>query len=139
MLFLLRLKVWKKWLSSAPKKCGPTCRPTSPPSRWFSILITSAPRSARYDVPNGPAPYCSTATMRRRERGRVEAESLMERSRFRGGAAVRWVCAGTGGSATRTICTDNIRVDHRRCQSRAPRGAVPAPRRSAGYRRSSIR
>ena len=39
MLFLLRLKVWKNWLSPAPKKCGPTWRPTSPPSLWFSILI----------------------------------------------------------------------------------------------------
>src|SRR3954470_21770853 len=63
-LRLLRLKVWKKWLSPGPKKCGPTCRPTSPPSRRFSILITSAPRSARYTVPAGPAPYCSTARTR---------------------------------------------------------------------------
>src|ERR1700677_2043563 len=33
----------------------------SPPSAGFSILITSAPRSARNMEPNGPAPYCSTA------------------------------------------------------------------------------
>src|SRR5579872_657059 len=38
-------------------------RPTSPPVRGSSILITSAPRSARCTDPNGPAPYCSTATM----------------------------------------------------------------------------
>src|ERR1700682_6669325 len=36
----------------------------SPPTDGSSTLITSAPRSARWTVPNGPAPYCSTATMR---------------------------------------------------------------------------
>src|SRR5687768_10509576 len=36
----------------------------SPPSFGFSILITSAPWSARNIVPKGPAPYCSTARTR---------------------------------------------------------------------------
>src|SRR5579862_9067345 len=36
----------------------------SPPARGSSILITSAPRSARWSEPNGPAPYCSSATIR---------------------------------------------------------------------------
>ena len=39
---------------------GPTVRAMSPPSFGFSTLMTSAPRSARYCVPHGPAPYCST-------------------------------------------------------------------------------
>jgi hypothetical protein len=45
-LFLLRLKLWKKWLSPFSTKYGPTRRAMSPPSAGFSILITSAPRSA---------------------------------------------------------------------------------------------
>src|SRR5581483_9956776 len=68
-LFLLRLKAWKKWLSPSGKKCGPTERLTSPPSAGFSILITSAPRSPRAMLPNGPAPYCSTAMTRSPDSG----------------------------------------------------------------------
>src|ERR1043166_3010094 len=41
----------------------------SPPSAGFSILITSAPRSPSSMLPNGPAPYCSTAMMRTPESG----------------------------------------------------------------------
>src|SRR5205814_9561382 len=41
----------------------------SPPSAGFSILITSAPRSASCIEPYGPAPYCSTAMTRRPESG----------------------------------------------------------------------
>src|SRR4029077_1057199 len=48
---------------------GPTERLTSPPSAGFSILITSAPRSPSIMLPNGPAPYCSTAMTRRPESG----------------------------------------------------------------------
>src|SRR5918911_4693751 len=40
----------------------------SPPSAGFSILMTSAPRSANCIDPYGPAPYCSTAITRRPER-----------------------------------------------------------------------
>src|ERR1700760_2039390 len=36
----------------------------SPPLAGSSILMTSAPRSARCTLPNGPAPYCSSAMMR---------------------------------------------------------------------------
>ena len=41
----------------------------SPPLARCSILITSAPMSARWHEPYGPAPYCSTARMRRPSRG----------------------------------------------------------------------
>src|SRR5208283_2077211 len=60
---LLRLNDWKKCVSPGPNVNGPTWRPTSPPSAGFSILMTSAPRSARNIDPNGPAPYCSIAMM----------------------------------------------------------------------------
>src|SRR5437762_13233600 len=43
----------------------------SPPSAGFSILITSAPRSANCIEPYGPAPYCSTAITRKPESGGV--------------------------------------------------------------------
>src|SRR2546425_7155933 len=36
----------------------------SPPTAGSSTLMTSAPISDRKSVPNGPAPYCSTAIMR---------------------------------------------------------------------------
>ncbi len=72
-LFLLRLKLWKNSLSPGAKKCGPTARDMSPPSFGFSILMTSAPWSARNIVPNGPAPYCSTASTRTPVRGSTEA------------------------------------------------------------------
>src|SRR5688500_635892 len=35
--------------------------------------MISAPRSARYDVPKGPAPYCSTARTRRPDTGSFES------------------------------------------------------------------
>ena len=53
----------------SPRKYGPTPRAMSPPLARCSILITSAPMSARWHVPYGPAPYCSTARMRRPSRG----------------------------------------------------------------------
>src|SRR5207245_34654 len=63
MLFLLRLKVSKK-SESSPSANGGTYRPTSPCEAGSSILITSAPRSASWSVPHGPAPYCSSAITR---------------------------------------------------------------------------
>ncbi len=63
MLFLFRLNVSKNRLSS-PEANGGTYRPVSPPAAGSSILITSAPRSARCTLPNGPAPNCSMARMR---------------------------------------------------------------------------
>src|SRR5437899_13105383 len=63
MLFLLRLKVSKK-SESSPSANGGTYRPTSPREAGSSILITSAPRSASWSVPHGPAPYCSSAITR---------------------------------------------------------------------------
>src|SRR5690606_8727681 len=47
----------------------PTPRDMSPPPARCSILITSAPMSARWHEPYGPAPYCSTARMRRPSKG----------------------------------------------------------------------
>ena len=46
----------------------PTSRAKSPPSGG-SILMTSAPWSARNMVPKGPAPYCSTVNTRTPARG----------------------------------------------------------------------
>src|ERR1700736_6678178 len=62
---------------SSPDWYGGTARPTSPPVRTSSILITSAPSSARWTVPNGPAPYCSTATTRTSASGRGRAAVLI--------------------------------------------------------------
>ena len=62
---------------SSPDWYGGTARPTSPPERTSSILITSAPSSARCTVPNGPAPYCSTATMRMSASGRGREAFVM--------------------------------------------------------------
>src|SRR6266508_2706489 len=41
----------------------------SPPEEGSSILVTSAPRSASWRVPHGPAPNCSTAITRRSASG----------------------------------------------------------------------
>src|ERR1700719_3093172 len=82
MLFLLRLKLWKNWLSSlrspSPKKNGPTRRAMSPPSAGFSILMISAPRSAICIEPYGPAPYCSTAMTLRPDRTGSTSVQLFE-------------------------------------------------------------
>ncbi len=140
MLRLLRLKVWKKWLSSSPKKCGPTWRPTSPPSLWFSILMISAPEVGEDTVPNGPAPWAaSTARTRRRER------EAAERNRsWKGlgcGADPPRARRGQQGERRRhhAICTDKYRGDRRGCQSRARRRRDAAPGRTPAYRRNSIR
>ena len=45
-LRLFMFQVWKYWLSPFASMCGPTWRAASPPVAAFSILITSAPRSA---------------------------------------------------------------------------------------------
>src|SRR4051794_28864561 len=43
---------------------GGIARATSPPTEGSSILMTSAPRSASWSVPHGPAPNCSSASTR---------------------------------------------------------------------------
>src|SRR5581483_3008631 len=57
------LKVSKK-SESSPSWNGGTKRPTSPREAGSSTLITSAPRSASWSVAQGPAPNCSSATIR---------------------------------------------------------------------------
>ena len=115
MLFLLRLKVWKKWLSSAPKKCGPTWRPTSPPSRWFSILITSAPRSARYERAERAGAVLLDGEHAQARQGKA-GSGVGHGSLGCGDGAPRW-----RQLRRRAICTDNI-------ESRGPavnRGRAP--------------
>src|SRR5947208_1390847 len=50
----------------------------SPPSAGFSILITSAPRSANCIEPYGPAPYCSTAMTRSPDKTGATSHLLFE-------------------------------------------------------------
>src|SRR4051794_1586993 len=52
---------------------GGIARATSPPTEGSSILMTSAPRSASWSVPQGPAPNCSTASTRTSASGRTSA------------------------------------------------------------------
>src|SRR5438105_15384883 len=70
MLFLLRLNASKK-SESSPSANGGTYRPTSPRETGSSTLITSAPRSASWSVPHGPAPNCSNASTRMSASGSV--------------------------------------------------------------------
>src|SRR6478735_10838587 len=63
MLFLPRLND-SKYTESEPEMYGGIARATSPPTEGSSILITSAPRSASWSVPHGPAPNCSIAITR---------------------------------------------------------------------------
>src|SRR5687767_9605145 len=55
--------------------------------------MTSAPRSARCTEPNGPAPYCSTATMRTSANGRGTAGD---------GSGTCPLRSGSSAGATRT-------------------------------------
>src|SRR6185436_12836266 len=64
----------------------------SPPSAGFSILITSAPRSPSSMLPNGPAPYCSTAMTRTPASGSMLRRRLadkLDRRTHVGGAVER--------------------------------------------------
>src|SRR5687768_12548363 len=77
--------------------------------------MTSAPRSASMSVPNGPAPYCSTATMRSPASGpgRPRASS--------GGAASDVTCRVSGG---RDAPVDGVTVHVRGVERDAEPGAL---------------
>src|SRR6201999_4548060 len=60
-LLLFLFQDWKYMLSPG-SRCGGTKRDTSPPVLGSSILITSAPMSARLSVAKGPAPNWENAS-----------------------------------------------------------------------------
>src|SRR5437764_15374501 len=75
--------------------------------------MTSAPRSARYMLPKGPAPYCSMAMMRTPSRGgRRCADSIRLASAYPlGCTALRPYCAPLQGIFLEQAARDDQALD----------------------------
>ena len=108
MLRLSWLNVWKN-SESSPEWYGGTVRPTSPPLAASSTLITSAPSSARWTLPNGPAPYCSIAITRTSASGRRRLAAFMTQIyRFSDGQIAVSGSRGPRHTITGTSCSYEI-------------------------------
>src|SRR4051794_6138793 len=100
----------------------------SPPTPGSSTLTISAPRSARYRDPNGPAPYCSTAMTRRPASGAGlgEASVIAARACRRGSPARD---ARVHGVRAHVV---PVELDAEPGAGREPVSAVADPRRHVG-------